>query len=149
MAAASGSPLTPAVADRVCLWNGKKYSEGAVVCDGGREYECAQFASGMRWWNTGRTCLRRRPCRRKVGSLTPAGAAVRRVDRLFTHPCITIPNAARFLEQTYPAAQKNVEKLVAAGILQERAGTSNPKVFVTGEIVRLLDEPLSDSPTRR
>jgi hypothetical protein len=70
-----------------------------------------------------------------------AGAAVRRVDRLFTHPFITIPNAARFLEPTYTAAHKNVEKLVDAGILQERAGTSNPKVFVAGEIVRRLDEP--------
>jgi hypothetical protein len=78
-----------------------------------------------------------------------AGAAVRLVDLLFTHPFITIPDAARFLPQTYPAAQKNVEKLVEAGILKERAGTSNPKVFVAGEILRRLDEPLTATPATR
>jgi Fic family protein len=86
-----------------------------------------------------------REYQRKVGSLTRAGAAVRLVDMLFTHPFITIPNAARFLEQTYPAAQNNVEKLVEAGILKERAATTNPKVFVANEILRLLDEPLADT----
>jgi Fic family protein len=89
-----------------------------------------------------------REYQRKVGSLTRAGAAVRLVDLLFSHPFITIPNAGRFLDQTYPAAQNNVEKLVEAGILKERPGTSNPKVFVAVDILRLLDEPLSDtSPT--
>jgi hypothetical protein len=71
------------------------------------------------------------------------------VDLLFTHPFITIPAAARFLRQTYPAPQKNVEKLVGAGILKERAGTSNPKVFVAGEILNRLDEPLTETPTTR
>lgn len=85
-----------------------------------------------------------REYQRTVGSHTRTGAAVRLVDLLFTHPFITIPNAARFLDQTYPAAANNVEKLVEAGILTERSGTSNPKVFVADEILRLLDEPLTD-----
>jgi cell filamentation protein, protein adenylyltransferase len=90
-----------------------------------------------------------REYQRRVGSLSRAGAAVRLVDRLFTHPFFTIPDAARFLRQTYPAAPKNAEKLVEAGILKERAGTSNPKVFVAGEILRRLDEPLTETPTTR
>ena len=97
----------------------------------------------------GRGFVRTRSYQRRVGSLSRAGAAVRLVDLLFTHPFITIPGAARFLAQTYPAAQKNVEKLVEARILKERAGTSNPKIFVAGEILRLLDEPLMDTPTAR
>jgi hypothetical protein len=52
----SGRPAAAAGAERICLWNGKKYTEGAVVCDRGREYECVHMAGGMRWWNTGRTC---------------------------------------------------------------------------------------------
>lgn len=84
-----------------------------------------------------------RTYQQRVGSLTRAGAAVRLVDLLFTHPFITIPNAAQFLEQTYPAAANNVDKLVTAGILRERAGSSFPKVFVADEILRLLDQPLS------
>jgi Fic family protein len=86
---------------------------------------------------------------RKVGSLSRAGAAVRLVDLPFTHPFITIPDAARILRPTYPAAQKNVEKLVEAGIVKERAGTSNPKDFAAGEILRRLDEPLTETPTTR
>jgi hypothetical protein len=42
-----------------------------------------------------------------------------------------------------------VEKLVESGILMDRAGTSNPKVFVAGEILRRLDEPLTETPTTR
>jgi hypothetical protein len=42
-----------------------------------------------------------------------------------------------------------VEKLVEAGILKKRAGPSNPKVFVAREILRLLDEPLTETPTTR
>jgi hypothetical protein len=55
-------------------------------------------------------------------------------------------SGGRFLPQTYPAAQKNVDKL---RILKEGAGTSNPKVFVAGEILRRLDEPLTETPTTR
>jgi len=73
--------------------------------------------------------------------------AGRRYEYCHLHPFITIPNAARFLDQTYPLVQNNVEKLVGAGILRERSGTSNPKVFVADEILRLLDEPLTDTPT--
>lgn len=77
-----------------------------------------------------------------VGALTRASAAVRLVDLLFTRPFITIPNAAQFLGQTYPAAANNVEKLVEAGILQEKSGSSAPKVFVATAILKLLDQPL-------
>jgi len=84
-----------------------------------------------------------REYQRLVGSLTRAAAAVRLIDLLFTHPFITIPTAAGFLNQTYPAAQNNVEKLVQAGILQERNGSASPRVFVAADILRLLDEPLS------
>jgi hypothetical protein len=52
----SERPAAAAAAERICLWNGKKYTEGAVVCDRGRELECVSMAGGMRWWNTGRTC---------------------------------------------------------------------------------------------
>lgn len=88
-----------------------------------------------------------REYQKKVSTLTRAGAAVRLLDLLFTHPFITIPNAAKFLDQTYPAAQNNVEKLVEAGILKEKVGTSSPKVLVAEQILHLLDQPLVDMPT--
>jgi Fic family protein len=86
-----------------------------------------------------------RTYQQKVSSQTRTGAAVRLIDLLFTHPFITIPHAATFLGQTYAAAQNNVEKLVKAGILRVKSGTSNPRVFVADRILRLLDKPLTDS----
>lgn len=84
-----------------------------------------------------------RKYQKQVGSLTRGGAAIQLIDLLFTHPFITIPNAAQFLNQTYPAAANNVDKLVEAGIIQEKVGSSNPKVFVASEILALLDQPLA------
>lgn len=86
-----------------------------------------------------------RAYQKQVGSLTRAGAAVRLLDLLFTHPFITVPNAAQFLRQSYRAASNNTDKLVEAGILREMTGTY-PKVFVADEILKLLDQPLSDEP---
>ncbi len=90
-----------------------------------------------------------RQYQRIVGSLSRSAAAVRLLDLLFTRPFITIPNAANFLELTYPAALNNVERLVEAQVLKEMAGTSNPRIYVATEILRLLDEPLNQSETQQ
>jgi Fic family protein len=87
-----------------------------------------------------------RTYQKTVSGQTRAASAVRLLDLLFTHPFITIPNAARFLGQTYPAALNNVDKLVAAGVLRAREGTSSPRVYVADEVLRLLDGPLTDAP---
>jgi DNA-binding MarR family transcriptional regulator len=62
------------------------------------------------------------------------------IDRLFALPGITIAAAARELNVTYPAAKKNVEKLVAAGILTELA-TGRNRVYMAREIIDLLEGP--------
>jgi Fic family protein len=79
-----------------------------------------------------------------VGSLSRAAATIRLLDLLFAQPFLTVPSAARFLDLTYPAAQKHVERLVEAGILKEMADTSNPRIYVAEEILKLLDQPLTD-----
>ncbi len=62
---------------------------------------------------------------------------LRLIDSLFERPILTVPDAARTLNVTYMAAQRNVEKLVEAGILQEVARTSNPQFLVAQEIVAI------------
>jgi Fic family protein len=63
---------------------------------------------------------------------------LRLVDGLFESPVITIPEAQRLLKVTYPSAQRNVEKLVEAGILQQIGESSYGKTFVAVEILEII-----------
>jgi Fic family protein len=60
------------------------------------------------------------------------------IDRLFALPGITIAAAARELDVTYPAAKKNVEKLVASGILTEPERGRN-RIYMAREIIAMLE----------
>jgi len=62
------------------------------------------------------------------------------IDRLFALPGISIATAARELDVTYATAKKNVEKLVAAGILIE-PGQGRKKTYMAREIIDLLEAP--------
>lgn len=59
-------------------------------------------------------------------------------DTLFSTPILTIPQAARLLDVTYPAAQQNVERLVQAGILQLREKAAYGKTYVAAEILAVV-----------
>jgi Fic family protein len=61
---------------------------------------------------------------------------LRLVDALFDRPALTVRQARELLGVTYPAARGNLDKLVAAGILEPRP--SHPKTYLATEIVRLL-----------
>src|ERR1043165_185715 len=60
------------------------------------------------------------------------------IDRLFQSPAVTIARAARDLGVTYASAKQNVEKLVAAGILEPLSATRN-KVYMAREILALIE----------
>ncbi len=61
------------------------------------------------------------------------------VDALFISPATTIPQAAQLLEVTYRAAQQNVERLAAAGILREITGRKRNRIFISDEIVHAIE----------
>ncbi len=65
------------------------------------------------------------------------------IDSLFERQMLTIPEAAKQLGITYPAARANVSRLVTTGILREgpNVGPHNAKVFVADEIMRMADDP--------
>jgi Fic family protein len=74
-------------------------------------------------------------------TLARASALLLRLsDSLFNSPVVTIPEAQRFLDVTYRTAQRNVEKLVAAGILQQMGESSYGKTFVAFEILEVVGE---------
>jgi len=63
---------------------------------------------------------------------------VRLVDSLFALPVITIPEAQRLLGVTYRSAQRNVEKLVTAGILRPVGDASYGKTYLAAEILDII-----------
>lgn len=69
------------------------------------------------------------------------------LDRLFAWPAITIPLASNFLGVTYPSAKRNIEKLVAAGILAPESGRVYNRLFFAPEILRLLEADRAASPS--
>ena len=62
------------------------------------------------------------------------------LDLLFRHQVVSIPQLAKCLGVRYPSAQLNVDALVRVGILEEVAGTSNPKFFIARGIRDIIDQ---------
>jgi len=65
---------------------------------------------------------------------------LRLADSLFASPIITIPEAQRLLDVTYRTAQRNVEKLVTAGILRPVDDASYGKTYLAAEILDVIGE---------
>ena len=65
---------------------------------------------------------------------------LRLADSLFASPVLTIPQAQRLLGVTYHSAQRNVQKLVDAGILQQVGESSYGKTFLAAEILQAMGE---------
>lgn len=67
------------------------------------------------------------------------------VDLLFEMPVITIPEAMRHLGlSSYKSAQRQVERLVEAGILHSTGDREYNKVFIAWDILRLAGEHLRE-----
>jgi len=64
--------------------------------------------------------------------------AQRLADSLFSAPILTIPQAQHLLGVTYPSAQRNVERLVEAGILRLVQDVSHGKTYVATEILDVI-----------
>ena len=47
---------------------------------------------------------------------------------------------------TFATAMTNIRKLQAAGILRELTGKKRNRIYVANEILKLLDQPLTDHP---
>ena len=69
-----------------------------------------------------------------------SGNVVFLMESLFSNPYVTIPNAARFLEVTYPSAKSAVMTLVDAGILQPTDILYRSKVCVARDIEDALNQ---------
>jgi len=62
------------------------------------------------------------------------------VDRLFSQPFVTISDAAELLDVTPRAAQLNIEKLMARGMLEEVTGRQRNRLYLAAEVLRAVEE---------
>ena len=79
--------------------------------------------------------LRGRVTTAKSSSLVP-----RLVDALFETPAMTIGRAVQVLGVTHRAATMNVERLVAAGVLEEVPSIGRARLFMANDIMRVLQD---------
>jgi len=79
--------------------------------------------------------------RQRLTQARASALLLRLADSLFESPVLTIPDAQRILGvRQYHSAQRNVEKLVAAGILQQAGESSYGRTFLAEEILRAIGE---------
>jgi len=78
---------------------------------------------------------------RRLTQARMSALLLRLADALFQSPILTIPQAQQQLGVTYPSAQRNVEKLVQAGILQPASEEiAYGKTYLAPEIIRAIGE---------
>ncbi|RJR37183.1 MAG: Fic family protein [Deltaproteobacteria bacterium] len=66
------------------------------------------------------------------------GLLFRLADSLFEAPILTIPQARRLLEISYPSAKATVEKLKTAEILQQVGESPAGKIYAASEILKII-----------
>jgi len=76
--------------------------------------------------------------RRRIASARNAGVLSSLIDGLFAVPATTISSVAANLKMSYPAAKKNVQKLVALHVLKPRR-SGRGSVYVAEEILRIVE----------
>jgi len=75
----------------------------------------------------------------RVRSARASALVVATLDELFKVPALSIATLADTLKVTYHSAQKIVEKLVAANVLQEATGRSRNRIYYAPDVVAVIE----------
>jgi Fic family protein len=65
---------------------------------------------------------------------------LRMCDRLFKNPVFSPNSISKALDLTYVSAQKNIDKLVDAGILREITGRKRGRIYVAQRVMEILEK---------
>jgi Fic family protein len=76
--------------------------------------------------------------RERLAQTRASALLLRLADHLFASPVLTIPEARQLLGVSYPTAQRNVEKLVQAGVLQQVGESSYGKTYAAADILHVV-----------
>jgi Fic family protein len=82
--------------------------------------------------------------RQRTGDLIRTQAPQRLIEELFACPFISMNQAAVVMGVAFKSAARTVRLLEAAGILREITGQPRNRVYVADQILKLLDQPLTD-----
>jgi len=74
-----------------------------------------------------------------------AARLLQTVDLLFARPVLTVRQLAASLEVNYLTAQRYVNRLEEAGLLQEITGRVRNRVYRADDVLRAIEEPLNRS----
>ena len=72
-----------------------------------------------------------------------AGKLIKCVEYIASHPVLTVNRLSKDLGIHYPTANRYIQRLEEAGILEETTGGERNRVFQAREIIRILKRPLS------
>lgn len=77
--------------------------------------------------------------RRRLAGARASAHPLTLADQLFAYPAISVAKAATLLGVTQRAAQLNINKLLAAGIVKEVTGRKRNRVFLATDIVQAVE----------
>ena len=77
--------------------------------------------------------------REQLQNSRSSAALLKLAERLFKSPMITVQLAKKILGHSQPSAQHNIDRLVAAGILEEITGRQRGRVYVANRIMQIVE----------
>jgi Fic family protein len=82
---------------------------------------------------------------RDLASREQLGGLARDVlEEVVARPYLTIPEAARAHDKTYPAAKNAILRLAGLGVLQEVPGSEQPRMYAARQVIEVLAAPASE-----
>jgi Fic family protein len=85
--------------------------------------------------------------RQQVAELMRTAKAQLLIEELFASPYITMNHAAQVMGVAFKSAARTVSILEGEGMLREVTGQQRNRIYCADRILRLLDEPLTDTPS--
>lgn len=79
---------------------------------------------------------------KRLSGLSRSTASLRLARNLLASPILTIPQAQKLLEVSYPAAQKSIERLAQVGILRQVGDARYGRAYMAEELLSILIRPL-------
>jgi Fic family protein len=79
--------------------------------------------------------------RARLQKVSQSSNLLQLVDMLFDRPAVSVPQVREQIGITNTAAQQNVERLVAEGILTEVTGRKRNRIYLAARILEIIESP--------
>lgn len=83
-------------------------------------------------------------CRENLQNARASATLLKLADYLFMSPVVTVAIAQRVLKVSQPAAQMNIDRLVAEGMLTETTGRQRGRVYMADRVLSVVEEDKSE-----